>query len=73
MHLLEDSVDVDGEGLGSSSFGGSLLGSLGGSAGSGSFAGGSLGHFENSWFLFLINLFSSQFAYKATLSAHNSF
>ena len=26
VHLLEDSVDVDGEGLGSSSLGGSLLG-----------------------------------------------
>ncbi len=45
VHLLEDTVDVDGEGLGSSSLGGSLLGSLGGSAGSGSLSGGSLGHF----------------------------
>ena len=46
VHLLEDTVDVDGEGLGSSSLGGSLAGSLGGSAGSGSFTGGSLGHFD---------------------------
>ena len=46
VHLLEDTVDVDGEGLGSSSLGGSLLGGLGGSAGSGGFAGGSLGHFD---------------------------
>ena len=38
VHLLEDTVDVDGEGLGSSSLGSSLLGSLGGSAGSGGFA-----------------------------------
>merc|ERR1719230_815196 len=45
VHLLEDTVDVDREGLGSSSLGGSLLGSLGGSAGSGSLSGGSLGHF----------------------------
>jgi hypothetical protein len=46
VHLLEDTVDVDGEGLGSSSLGGSLLGSGSGGAGSGSFTGGSLGHFE---------------------------
>jgi len=55
VDLLEDSVDVDGEGLGSSSLGGSLLGGFGGSAGSGCFTGGSLGHFECSWFLFLIS------------------
>ena len=45
VHLLEDTVDVDGEGLGSSSLGGGLLG---GSAatGSGSFSrGGLLCHF----------------------------
>ena len=46
VDLLEDSVDVDGEGLGSSSLGGSLLGGFGGSAGCGCFTGGSLGHFE---------------------------
>ena len=48
VHLLEDTVDVDGESLGSPSLGGSLLG--GGLAGSGSFSGGSLGHF--SFFVF---------------------
>ena len=47
VHLLEDTVDVDGEGLGSSSLGGGLLG---GSAatGSGSFSrGGLLCHFDD--------------------------
>ena len=44
VHLLEDTVDVDGEGLGSSSLGGSLLGD--GFAGSGGFTRGSLGHFD---------------------------
>ena len=52
VHLLEDTVDVDAEGLGSPSLGSSLL-CLGGSAGSGSFTGGSLGHFD--FGLFLIN------------------
>ena len=45
VHLLEDTVDVDGEGLGSSSLGGSLLGGTGGSAGCGSLSGSFLGHF----------------------------
>ena len=45
VHLLEDTVDVDGEGLGSSSLGGSLLGGTGGSAGCGCFTGSFLGHF----------------------------
>ena len=36
VHLLEDSVDVDGEGLGSSLLWGSLLGSLGWGSGGGS-------------------------------------
>ena len=46
VHLLEDTVDVDGEGLGSTSLGGSLLGGTCGGAGSGSLSRGSLGHFE---------------------------
>ena len=37
VDLLEDAVDVDGEGLGSSSLGGGALG-FGGGAGSGGFA-----------------------------------
>ena len=45
VHLLEDTVDVDGEGLGSSSLGGSLLGGTGGGAGCGSLSGSFLGHF----------------------------
>ena len=45
VHLLEDTVDVDGEGLGSSLLGGSLLGGLGGGAGCGSLSGSFLGHF----------------------------
>ena len=39
VHLLEDSVDVDGEGLGSSSLGGSLSGGLWCSSGGGSLSG----------------------------------
>ena len=46
VHLLEDTVDVDAEGLGSPSLGGSLLGGLGGSAGDGSSSRGFLGHFD---------------------------
>ena len=46
VHLLEDTVDVDVEGLGSPSLGGSLLGGASGGAGSGSLAGGFLGHFD---------------------------
>ena len=45
VHLLEDTVDVDGEGLGSPSLGGSLLDGLGGAFAGGSLSGGSLGHF----------------------------
>ena len=43
VHLLEDSVDVDGEGLGSPSLGGSSLGSNL-AAGSGCLSGSFLGH-----------------------------
>ena len=49
VHLLEDTVDVDGESLGSPSLGGSLLGGFGGHAAGGSLSG-SLGHFDNSFF-----------------------
>ena len=42
VDLLEDSVDVHREGLSTAS----AVGLLGGSAGSGGFAGGSLGHFD---------------------------
>ena len=48
VHLLEDTVDVDGESLGSPSLGGSLLG-FGGNAAGGS-SSGSLGHFDNFYF-----------------------
>ena len=46
VHLLEDTVDVDREGLGSSSLGGSLLGGTGGGAGCGSLSGSFLGHVD---------------------------
>ena len=45
VHLLEDAVDVDVEGLSSASLGSNLLGFSGG-AGSGSLSGGFLGHFD---------------------------
>ena len=52
VDLLEDSVDVDREGLGSSSLGGGLLGRSA-SAGSGSLSrGGLFGHGEFSLFCF---------------------
>ena len=43
MHLLEDTVDVDGECLGSPFLGGGLLGGGGGFDGSGCFTGSFLG------------------------------
>ena len=43
VHLLEDSVDVDGEGLGSSALGSGSLDGL--AAGSGCLSGSFLGHF----------------------------
>ena len=43
MHLLEDAVDVDGEGLGSSALGSGSLDGL--AAGSGCLSGSFLGHF----------------------------
>ena len=45
MDLLEDTVDVDGEGLGSLFLGGGSLGS-GSAAGSGCLSGSFLGHFD---------------------------
>ena len=54
VHLLEDSVDVDREGLGSLSLGGGLGGLL--ATGGGSFSGCSLCHFEVKVVKFKINL-----------------
>ena len=67
VHLLEDTVDVDREGLGSSSLGGSLGGAGGGlgslSSGSGSLSGLALGHFELIKF-FVINRNRARYSFK---------